>query len=171
MSFRSCRWWPSSTSQILLTFTSALSYFAFIALILFVLFLKKENGPFSSSASNVFSSVTTEVSRSPISPRSLLLTFSSVFSEKSAIFFCAPAPYCRMPFVLARSIWETKASTMAFCSSDRTESSMTSFFSSGCCTGSSGSGSGAPKLKLGISVVSFIKSFMFSILLFFGTET
>ena len=64
-----------------------------------------------------------------------------------------------------------KASTMAFCSSDRTESSMTSFFSSGCCTGSSGSGSGAPKLKLGISVVSFTKSFMFSILLFFGTET
>ena len=97
--------------------------------------------------------------------------FSSVFSEKSAIFFCAPAPYCRMPFVLARSIWETKASTMAFCSSDRTESSMTSFFSSGCCTGSSGSGSGVPKLKLGISVVSFTKSFMFSILLFFGTET
>ena len=45
------------------------------------------------------------------------------------------------------------------------------FLSSGCCTGSSGSGSGAPKLKLGISVVSFTKSFMLSILLFFGTET
>ena len=151
-SFISCRWCPSSTSQIFSTLTSALSYFALSAVTLLPDFLKKPRNPFSSSStSKLFSSVTRPEIISPTSPRSFVFTFFKAVSEKSAIFFCVPTPYCKIPFVLWMSICLLNSSTIR-------RSSSLSMLSSSCgCAGSSftatGSGfssTGAPKLSVGV---------------------
>ena len=95
---------------------SALSYLIFIFSSLLLLFLKKPRKPFSSSSLKSFSSVTTLVSIWPISPMSLVRTLFRALSEKSAIFFWLPAPYCITIWVLVMSIFEAKSSTI-FCSS------------------------------------------------------
>ena len=82
---------------------------------LLLLFLKKPKRPFSSSSPKSLSSVTTSASIWPISPMSLVRTLFKALSEKSAIFFWLPAPYCMTAWVLVISIWAAKSSTI-FCS-------------------------------------------------------
>ena len=103
-------------SQIFVILTSALSYFAFRLLSLSPLFLNSPKNPLSSSVSKSFSCATTSVNRVPTSPISLVRTLLSAVSEKSAIFFWLPAPYCNTAWVLVRSICAAKSST-CFCSS------------------------------------------------------
>ena len=50
----------------------------------------------STNLAYVRNSTTRPDSASPISPRSLLRTLFSAFSEKLAIFCCAPAPYIKI---------------------------------------------------------------------------
>ena len=59
-------------------------------------FLKNPKMPFCSSLSKPCSSPTTLTIRSPTSPRSWVFTLARAASEKSAIFFWAAAPYCRI---------------------------------------------------------------------------
>ena len=103
-------------SQIFVILTSALSYFAFRLLSLSPLFLNSPKNPLSSSVSKSFNCATTPVNRFPTSPISLVRTLLSAVSEKSAIFFWLPAPYCNTAWVLVRSICAAKSST-CFCSS------------------------------------------------------
>ena len=107
----------------MLTLISALSYRAFIAPSLLEFLLKNPRMPFSSSSvSKFFNSVTTSVSISPISPKSFVLTFPRAVSEKSAIFFWAPAPYFKIILELERSIFSAKSSTIFSSSGVRTTS-------------------------------------------------
>ena len=142
-------------STILSTLASALSYFALRFVSLLPCFLKKPKNPFSSSStSKLFSSPTRPPIRPPTSPRSFVRTRSRAFSEKSAIFCCVPAPYCRIPGELRRSIFLENSSTCCFSSSERMLSSTGSagFTSSGFFSaGSSGSGC-TPKLSVGVTV-------------------
>ena len=103
-------------SQIFVILTSVLSYFAFRLLSLSPLFLNSPKNPLSSSVSKSFNCATTSVNRVPTSPISLVRTLLSAVSEKSAIFFWLPAPYCNTAWVLVRSICAAKSST-CFCSS------------------------------------------------------
>ena len=53
-----------------------------------------------SVTSKLFRSITSEESIFPTSPRSFVRTLFSAASEKSAIFFCVPTPYCRIAWEL-----------------------------------------------------------------------
>ena len=113
ISFKSCCWCPSREAQTWLTLTSALAYLVFNAVALLADRLKNPRKPFSfSSTSKLFSSVTREDSISPTSPISFVRTFFKAVSEKSAIFFCVPTPYCRIACELLISIWWEKFSTI-----------------------------------------------------------
>ena len=162
-SFKSCIWWDSSTCVILLTLVSAFAYFAFMPVKRSEALRNFPKKPFSSSSSKLFNSVTRLDSMEPISPRSLVRTFSSAFSEKSAIFFCAPAPNCKIIWELLRSIFSAKSSTICLSCGVRELSSKTGFcnssgtsasaFSGGC--GSSANGS---NVRVGVASRSFNKS-------------
>ena len=156
-------WCCSSTWLILLTLTSALSYFAFISASLLELFLKRPKSPFFSSSLNERSSATTPVSISPTSPRSFVRTFSIAASEKSAIFFWQPAPYCNTSWVLVRSICAAKSST-CFCSSGvRCTSATSGFFSSATTSGTLFSSSGVTsKVSVGASFNNSSKFWLIS---------
>ena len=98
-----------------------MSYLFFRFSILFACLRKNPKIPFSSSsASNPFSSPTTFVSSSPTSPRSWDFTLLRASSEKSAIFFCVPAPYCIICEVFSTSIFAAKVFTISCSSGVRT---------------------------------------------------
>ena len=127
MSFMRVTWWSSSAFIMLFTFFSAESYFVFKEVTLLSCFLKNPTSLLSSSStSKLFSSFTTPESKSPTSPRSLVLTLSRVFSEKLEIFLCAPIPYCKTIFEFVMSMVLANSST-CFSSSGL---NLTSFFSS-----------------------------------------
>ena len=155
-SFISCTWWPSSTSQIFSTLTSAFSYRARIVVSLLPDFLKNPRKPFSSSStSKLFSSVTSPEIIVPTSPRSFVFTFFKAVSEKSAIFFCVPTPYCKMPFVSFRLICLLKSSTIFRSSSVRMlSSSCGSSGFSGSAGTSFSSVTGAPNVSTGVGASS-----------------
>ena len=114
-SFMSVSLCLSSSAAILSTLASALEYFVFISCALTCALRKSPAMPFFSGSSMPLSSTTRLVTMSPISPRSRVCTFESAVSEKSAIFFCAAAPYCSTCAVSVRSICLENART-ACCS-------------------------------------------------------
>ena len=139
----------------------------------FACFLKKPRKPFSSSpASKLFSSTTRFAISSPTSPRSFVRTFASAVSEKFAIFFCAPEPYCITSAELVMSIFSAKSST-TFCSSgvSCTSGCSSSFFS-----GATGFSSSTPSsVRVGMpgagvsssgSKVNFTSLMLFVLLIF-----
>ena len=152
-SFMSFIWWSCRAPTILFTFASALSYLARMDSILFAPFLKKPKTPFSSVASKLRSSTTTLLIKPPTSPRSCVRTLASADSEKSAIFFWAPAPYWRiMPESRTLICWE-KLSTMRFSSSlSMLSSSAAGVFSSGVATRVGADAGAAASLMVGASV-------------------
>ena len=114
-SFMSVSLCLSSSAAILSTFASALPYFAFISCALTCALRKRPAMPFFSGSSMPLSSTTRLVTMSPISPRSRVWTLESAVCEKSAMFFCAAAPYCSTCDESVRSICSENAST-ACCS-------------------------------------------------------
>ena len=127
----------------------------------------------SSLGSKPRSSLIRPVISSPITPRSLVRTDSSVLSEKSAIFFCVPTPYCIIAPDCARSILSTKSATCFFSDSERIESSICGAVGAAgaASAGTSsvtglgvGTGAGSPNSRIGssagISGVGFIGSAM-----------
>ena len=76
-------------------------------------FLKKpRKPPSSSSLPKPFSSTTREDRASPTSPRSLVRTLFSAFSEKPAMFFWAAAPYWSTTLESVMSIFWENSSTI-----------------------------------------------------------
>ena len=103
-------------------------------------FLKRPKKPFfSSSSPKPFSSTTRSERDLPTSPRSLVRTEFSAFSEKLATFFWAAAPYWRIRLESVRSIFLENASTACFSASFSRFSSICT----GVTSGLAGSGAGA----------------------------
>ena len=79
---------------------------------------------FSSSRPKPFSSTTSSERDLPTSPRSLVRTEFSAFSEKPATFFWAAAPYCKIRLESPTLIFLENSSTARFSSSVKSRSSI-----------------------------------------------
>ena len=135
-------------------------------------FLKSPKSPLSSSViSKLLSSTTRPDNISPTSPMSLVRTFFSAFSEKSAIFFWVPAPYCKIACELCRSIFCEKSSTIFFSSAVRLFSlnaeSATISVSSATVLGNSCVSGVSPNVSVGVVVKSLNSSPMSLLLVLF----
>ena len=127
-----------------------------------------------SSSSKAFSSVTTLVSSPPISPKSFVFTFSSAVSEKSAIFFCVPAPYCKIIVEFVKSICSEKDATIAFSSSESMLSSNSSFDSSTTTTSVAFSSANGSNVNVGAACIvsnSFVIIFFLQLYFLFNPSS
>ena len=100
-----------------------MEYFAFVSSAVLLALLNQPAMPFFSGSSSVFSSTSRLATMSPISPMSRVLTFASAVSEKSAMFFCAAAPYCSTWLAFVRSICPANAVTACCSSGESADSS------------------------------------------------
>ena len=87
--------------------------------------------------------------RSPTSPKSWVRTLARAASEKSAIFFWVPAPYCRIWAVFSTSIFAAKASTICCSSAVSTGSATFTAVSSFTAMGMGAASSSGSRVRLG----------------------
>ena len=122
-SFRSVTLCFSSSPEMRSTLTSAVAKRLFISSALIFALRNRPAMPFFSGSSIVLSSTRSPESIVPISPRSPVLTLASAVSEKSAMFFCADAPYSKICCAFSRSICFENARTACCSGSESAERS------------------------------------------------
>ena len=122
-SFKSVTLCFSSSPEMRSTLTSAVEKRALSSSELIFALRNRPAMPFFSGSSSVLSSTSRPESIVPISPRSPVLTLARAVSEKSAMFFCADAPYSSTCCAFSRSICFAKLSTACCSAGERAERS------------------------------------------------